>query len=412
MRVAIVGTGISGVTLALRLQQLGVGTTVLTDRSPAEQRQGRIENLVARFPATRERERLLGVDHWADRQESLSRGIEVAVAGTPVRFRGRLDGAAQAVDFRLYLSRLLEDYAARGGAVETGPLPVSPADLAGRTAGHDVVVVAAGRSAPVARALFPVRRDRTPYEAPPRRLLAGLWRGVGHSDPPVVGINLVPGEGEIFCQPMLTAAGVVSSILVEAVPGGALEPVTRLDPDGDQLAPALMAVMAQYAPALASRVDPCRFSLLGPLDVLAGDITPTVRQGWARLADGRLALAIGDAWIVNDPILGQGANIGSHCAWAVAQALAAGPTLDEQLGQRLEDELWAFAGPVTALNNAFLGPPPPHVLDLLAAASAHQAVADAFVAGFADPVQLAHTLASPVATAALVAAATTRPAAA
>jgi 2-polyprenyl-6-methoxyphenol hydroxylase-like FAD-dependent oxidoreductase len=109
--------------------------------------------------------------------------------------------------------------------------------------------------------------------------------------------------------------------------------------------------------------------------------------------------AIGDAWIVNDPILGQGANIGSHCAWVAAQAPAAGPEPDADLGRRLEAEMWAFAGPVTALTNAFLQPPPPHVVELLEAATAQQAVADAFVAGFADPVRLAHLLGTPAAAA-------------
>jgi hypothetical protein len=47
--------------------------------------------------------------------------------------------------------------------------------------------------------------------------------------------------------------------------------------------------------------------------------------------------------------------------------------------------MWAVAGPVTAWSNAFLQPPPPHVVDLLAAATAETAVADALIRGFADP---------------------------
>ena len=407
MRVAIVGTGISGVTLALRLQQLGVDTTLLAERSPAEQREGRIDNLVARFGPTRERERLLGVAHWSNVEPSLSRGLDVRVTGTPVGFRGRVDDAVQAVDFRVYLSRLVEDYAARGGTVMTGPLPVDESELRERTANHDVVVVAAGRAAPVAAELFPVRDDRTPYRAPQRRLLGGLCAGVRHDAPLVVSFNIVPGAGEIFCQPLLTATGVASSFLIEAVPGGPLEPITRHDTgDPASLASALVDVFDEHAPAVAARVDRECFALLGPRHTLSGAITPTVRRGWATLADGRLALAIGDAWIVNDPILGQGANIGSHCAWAVAQALAAGAEPDEALGRRIEDELWAFAGPVTALTNAFLQPPPPHVFELLGAATEHQAVADAFAAGFADPVKLAHTVLRPAATSELIAMAT------
>src|SRR5919109_2131987 len=110
MRVAIVGTGISGLTLALRLQQLGVDTTVLAERSATAQRVGRLENLVARFPATQRRERELGVAHWDDVDGAASFGIDVDVVGTPLGFSGRFDRPARGVDFRVYLSRLTEDY--------------------------------------------------------------------------------------------------------------------------------------------------------------------------------------------------------------------------------------------------------------------------------------------------------------
>lgn len=123
---------------------------------------------------------------------------------------------------------------------------------------------------------------------------------------------------------------------------------------------------------------------------------------WTELPDGRIALAIGDACIVNDPVTGQGANIGSHCAWHAATALTDTDRVDATFAARLEDELWSFAGPVTAWTNAFLQPPPPHIVDLLGAASAHQSVANAFAHGFADPVAFAGRLATPEATAALV----------
>lgn len=397
MNIAILGTGISGVTLALRLQQLGVDTTLFAERSPDELRTGRLENLVARFPATRERERLLGVSHWDD-ERTLTRGIDVAVVGTPLQFAGRVHAPAQAVDFRVYLSRLLEDYAARGGELRVEPGAMDPHDLCARTAGHDLVVVAAGRGSDLGT-LFPVDPRRSPYRIPQRRLIGGICTGIAPTDPPVVSFNIAPGAGEIFSQPILTTSGVATSFLIEAIPGSPLERITHHDTaDLNGLAAALLDVFDEFAPALANRIDPRTFELRGTNDVISGAITPTVRQVSTRLSDGRLALAIGDAWTLNDPVLGQGANIGSHSAWILAQSIAANPPLDEAFAQHIEDELWSFAGPITALTNAFLQPPPPHILDLLAAATADQSVADTFAAGFADPVMLAHTLLDPTRT--------------
>jgi 2-polyprenyl-6-methoxyphenol hydroxylase-like FAD-dependent oxidoreductase len=220
----------------------------------------------------------------------------------------------------------------------------------------------------------------------------------------MVSFNLVPGAGEIFQQPFLTHDGVVAAILIEAVPGGPLEPAVQIDPAADPrtFVSTLLQTIGEFAPGLAARIDPRCFAPLGELDVLRGGVTPTARRAWATLPDGRLVLAIGDAWVVNDPITGQGANIGSHCAWHLAAALASTERLDEHFARRLEDELWSFAGPVTAWTNAFLRPPPTHVLELLAAATAHQPVADAFANGFADPAWFAAQLASPEATAAFV----------
>jgi 2-polyprenyl-6-methoxyphenol hydroxylase-like FAD-dependent oxidoreductase len=404
MKVAVIGTGISGITLALRLQQLGVETTVWSERSPAERRAGPLENLVARFPATQDRERELGVDHWDDVAGAASLGIDVDVVGTPLGFHGRLERPARAVDFREYLSRLTDDYVERGGVLRVETLPATALELSTRTTGHDIVVVAAGRGAGLVRALFPVRSDRSPYAEPQRRLLGGVYRGVEPSDPPAVCFNIAPDAGEIFQQPFVTAHGIAAAILVEAVPGGPLDHLTRIDnaTDVESAAAVLYRGIEEFAPRLAGRIDPQTFGLLGPLDVLSGAITPAVRRGRAQLPDGRVALAIGDAWVVNDPITGQGANIGSHCAWHMAAALTRCSRVDNSFAERLEDELWSFAGPVTGWTNAFLRPPPPHVLDVLAAATAHQSIADAFAQGFADPVRLASQLATPNAAAAFV----------
>jgi hypothetical protein len=87
--IAIVGTGISGLHLALHLQRHGRATTVYAERSPDELRSCRLPNLVCRFEHTRVQERELSVDHWplAGFETSCA---HVSIEGSPVSFRGDL----------------------------------------------------------------------------------------------------------------------------------------------------------------------------------------------------------------------------------------------------------------------------------------------------------------------------------
>jgi flavin-dependent dehydrogenase len=122
--IGIVGTGISGLTFALTLQQRGVDVAVYSDRTADELGAGRLPNTVVRYGDTIPRERALGVDHWSDIDRWVER-IYLSVPGTPIDFSGPLPERGSAVDFRVYLPRLLEDFENRGGAVVIGPVSAS-----------------------------------------------------------------------------------------------------------------------------------------------------------------------------------------------------------------------------------------------------------------------------------------------
>src|SRR5205807_6375189 len=97
---AIVGTGISGIQLALRLQQSGAATTVYAERSLDELAAGPPMNMVVRFDQSRQRERDLGVDHWRSADSDVF-GINFAAdAEPPLGFFGSFDQPGSAVDFR------------------------------------------------------------------------------------------------------------------------------------------------------------------------------------------------------------------------------------------------------------------------------------------------------------------------
>ncbi|MGH9277523.1 MAG: styrene monooxygenase/indole monooxygenase family protein [Acidimicrobiales bacterium] len=398
-RISIAGAGISGLTLALRLQQHGVETTLFTDRSPDQLRASRLVNLVARFEPTLARERELGVNHWEFPDFGMT-CAHVCVVGTPIAFRGDLAQPARFVDFRIYLARLLEDYADRGGHVVVAGEPVM--ELIRRATAYDLAVVAGGRES---GGLFPRDATRSPYDTPQRVLCAGTFRGIAFPEPLGLSFNISPGAGEVFQSPMFSFDGPVSGVLFEGVPGGPFEPLVRMRYEDDPAAfeAAVLGLVRAHAPAIFERVDPAEFGLTRPVDLLQGAITPTVRRAWARLDGGTHAIAIGDAWVVNDPLTGQGANLGSHTAWVLADAIVGEPVYDELFCRQVEAHMWEMAGAVTEWSNAFLRPPAPHVVELLSAATADQGVADAFIGGFADPDAMWRRVATPERAAAFLA---------
>lgn len=402
--IGIVGSGIAGLQLGLFLQQHGVPVTLYSDRTPDQLRGGRLPNTVGRAEHTQARERALGVHQWESADFRVS-SLHFQINGDPpLIFRGDMSWAVSFVDLRLYLPALLEAYAGRGGDVVIGS--VQAADLPTLAANHDLLVIASGRAS--LTELFPRIPERSPFAEPQRLVCTGLYRGITYPEPLGMSFNISPGHGEMFQAPFLSAAGRVSVILVEAIPGRALQPIVerRYDDDPTAFEQLVLALLREHAPAIYERVDQREFGLTGPLDVLQGAITPTVRRGYAALEDGgraRYAVAIGDVHILNDPVLGQGAHAASHAAWTLGEAILAGGPFDEPFCRRVEDRIWEYASAATAWTNAALLPPPPHVQAVFGAAAQSRAVADEIAENFNDPPRAWAALESPAGAAAFLA---------
>lgn len=403
MSIGIVGTGISGLQAALFLQHFGVGTVLYADKTPEQLREGRLPNTVGRFEHTRAREEAVGVDHWNFDEDGWAMYcVHLWVHGQPPLYvQGSPDRPASFVDFRLYLPQLLEDYAARGGQVEL--LRPDREELRRVAARHDLVIVATGAKA--LTELFPRVPERSPYDRPQRLLMAGLFRGIRPAEPVGLTFYMVPGAGEVFQAPFYSFEGRGANLLFEAVPGGPLESVTqmRYEEDPARFDATVLALLRDHAPALYERIEPAELALTGPLDVLQGAITPVARRAWIPLDDGKYAVAVGDSWVLNDPLLGQGANLGSHCAWVMAEQIRDAVRFDEAFCRATEDRMWEFAGPVTEWTNAMLQPPAPHAIGLILAAAQSKAVADALVEGFNRPPEQWARFASPEGAAAFLA---------
>ncbi|MCP3804857.1 monooxygenase [Allokutzneria sp. A3M-2-11 16] len=389
--IGIVGAGIAGLHLALRLQQFGVHTTVHTDHTGAEIRASRPRNFPARFGQTQAREDLLGVHHWRFPDAQTHTWHVTLHGASTLGFRADLNPPSSVVDFRLYLPQLMADYADRGGHIVFGTASI---DRLARD--HDLVVVANG--SPSMKRLFPRDADRSPYSAPPRILCTGLYRGIGEATPHSMDIHFLPGVGEILRLPFFSLDGRVDVLAVEAVPGGPLEPLCHMDATADPAAfhRAVLELLATHAPSLRERVDLREFALTAPGGLAQGGITPVVRHNWADLGEGTFALAIGDAWIVNDPLSAQGTGLASLTAFTLADAIASTlPPYDEMFCRAMSKQLWDGVSDAVNWSNAFLAPPPPHVLRLLAEAAGDKRVADAFVNNFNDPAAMWRAVSSP-----------------
>jgi 2-polyprenyl-6-methoxyphenol hydroxylase-like FAD-dependent oxidoreductase len=392
--IGIVGAGVAGLQLGLFLRQHGIQATIYTEKTPEQQFGSRLPALVGRAWHTRERERQLGANHWDHANNEFSH-MNVAINGEqPLAFQGSLPHPFIAVDMRIYFGRLLEDFAARGGDIVIGEVRASDAErLASR---HDLLVVATGRGG--LSELFPRIAEYSPFDRPQRILCTGLYRGIA---PPAIPLGasavFVPGHGELFEFPIFSFEPHVTGLGVEATPHGAFEPLTRMryDEDPRRFNTAMMQLLRDYAPAIYERIDPARFGLTRPLDLLQGGVTPVVRRGHTRLGNGKYALALGDVRIVNDPITGQGANTASYTAWLLGEAICGSEIFDEVFCRRIDQQIWAYAGPIAAWSNAMLQPPPPHVIEFMVAAAHHRPVADTFASMFEQPLRAWELLSSP-----------------
>lgn len=381
--VGIVGTGIAGTHLGLLLRAAGIDVTLYTEQPAEALTRARLLNTVAHHHPLLERERTLGVHHWPAEEFGYGAHHHHVGGPEPIRFTGRFAHPSCAVDHRLYLPRLIGDLAERGGRVEVAE--VGPRDLAALAARHDLLVVATGRG-PLS-GLFPRRPEHSPHDAPRRLLCAGLFTGIRPPAQAGVSISIAPGAGELLEIPLLSRHGPVTALLFENVPGGDLEILGKLRYDDDPKAYERLVLdkLATHHPRTFERVDPAQFELTSPLDILQGALTPTVRQDYAKLPNGKYALAIGDVHTVVDPVIGQGANSASHSAWVTGEEILADYGFDELFCRRVAARRADVVLGAAQWTNLMLAPPPEHLLRMFGAMDENKAIADEFTNNFDYP---------------------------
>ena len=79
----------------------------------------------------------------------------------------------------------------------------------------------------------------------------------------------------------------------------------------------------------------------------------------------------------------------------LGEAIRDSASFDEAFCRRVEQQIWAYAGPVSEACNARLRPPAAHVAELLLASAQHKAIADAYANTFNQPDAFWEILSSP-----------------
>ncbi|MFF9430039.1 styrene monooxygenase/indole monooxygenase family protein [Streptomyces sp. NPDC091368] len=391
-KILIVGAGQSGLQLALGLQSRGYEVTLMSNRTSDEIRNGRVMSTQCMFDTALQHERDLGLNFWESQAPRIE-GLGVSVAGPDggrlIDWVGKLGGYAQSVDQRVKMAGWMDTFAQRGGQLVIHGAAVGDLDYFAR--GYDLVLVAAGKGELVS--MFGRDASRSPYSEPQRALAVAYVHGLGprpeHPDFDAVRCNVVPGVGELFVMPTLTATGRADILFWEGVPGGPLDVFRGIKDPSEHLALTL-ELMETFTPWEYARATKVELTDAG--GTLAGRYAPTVRNPVGRLPGGGLVLGVADVVVANDPITGQGSNSASKCAAAYLAAIVeqGDRPFDETWMRDTFARYWKTAQHVTKWTNAMLAPPPEHVLNLLGAAGQLQPVADRFANGFDDPADFEH----------------------
>ncbi|MCP1762180.1 styrene monooxygenase subunit StyA [Bradyrhizobium japonicum] len=381
--IGIVGAGIAGLHLALYLQKHGVDATVITDRPPEDYRDIRLLNTVAHHHVTIAREDYLGVNHWSDPKDHYYYHDHVFNFPQPLSFRGEFSKPSRAVDYRIYLPALMQDFMKRGGRIEYRR--IEERDIRPLVARFDLLVVSTGKG-PLGQ-LFTYRPEHTPYQQPQRRLCVGLYTGVRQPDPMNVTLSVSPGHGEMIVIPTITFGGVANALLMENVPGGDMEELATLSYDDNpkHFLKVLLGKLEKHHPTTYDRIDTARFDLAQPQDLLQGGVVPTVRNTVVEFDDGKCAIALGDVHAIVDPMMGQGANVASYAAFVLGEEIVNADALDVRLCEKIELKRQDRVLAASRWTNVMLQPPTEALGMLIGAMSQNPALANEFTENFNYP---------------------------
>jgi hypothetical protein len=381
--ITIVGAGQSGLQLGLGLLQKGYHVRVISNRTPDDIATGKVMSSQFMFNDSLQSERDLGINYW-EKQCPNTDGVSVSIGGPDgskaIDWVYKLDKPGQSVDQRVKYPGWMKKLRENGGELVIHDAVVSDLENYARTS--DLVIVAGGKGD--ITKLFERDAGRSPFDRPMRALALTYVTGLSPYEPTRVAFNIAPAVGEYFVFPALTITGPCEIMVFEGIPGGPMDCWNGVKTPDQHLERSL-DVLKKFYPWEAERSRNAK--LTDANGILSGRFPPTVRKPIAQLRSGAFVLGMADAVVLNDPITGQGSNNAAKCARTYLRRILdnGAKPFDRDWMQQTFDEYWNYAQFVTGWTNAMLQPPPPHVINILAAAQSKPKVGKAFVNGFDDP---------------------------
>jgi hypothetical protein len=308
--------------LAFGLLKEGYEVTVFEGRPADEIEKGSIFGTAMVFDRQLNVERRLGLHEWEGKApvcNGMHSTLRLPNGEIILQVQGGLEETCQGVDGRLKTSTWLRKFEAQGGHVVNAM--AGRALLEGMTEAFDLVVVSSGKGA--LGEIFDRDPERSFFEAPPRRLASVILKNVREwEDIPYTTLKFqyFVQIGEFFSIPFYSHSGPCRAVVFEAPPGSPMDVWGGVESADKALATALRLIR-QYSPQDWDNYRNAQ--LVDEHGWLKGALTPSVRKPVARLRNGGLVMAMGDAAILNDPISGTGANDAVRQADRMIQAVLA-----------------------------------------------------------------------------------------